>query len=127
MLRLALRNLGARRRRLSGTLLAVFLGVAFLSGTSVLSDTLRSSINDFFVDATCGTDVIVRNATEVSDDADARRGPIPGSIVERVGTVDGVAAAAPVIEGFGPIVDRDGTAIETNGPPRAGSWTANAT
>ena len=125
MRRLALRNLRARRRRLFGTLVAVFLGVAFLSGTAVLSDTLRSAINDFFVDATGGTDVIVRNATEVSDDADARRGPIPASTVERVRTVDGVAAAEPVIEGFGQIVDREGNAIETNGPPRAGSWTAD--
>jgi putative ABC transport system permease protein len=125
MRRLALRNLRARRRRLVGTLVAVFLGVAFLSGTSVLSDTLRSSIDAFFVDATAGSDVIVRNATEVSDDADARRGPIPGSIVERVRAVDGVAAAEPVIEGFGQIVDRHGEALETNGPPHAGSWTAD--
>jgi putative ABC transport system permease protein len=120
---LVLSNVRGRRRRLFGTLLAVFLGVAFLSGTSVLSDTLRASIDDFFVDATAGTDVIVRNATEVSDEADARRGPIPDSIVERVRTVEGVAAAEPVIEGFGQIVDRRGDAIETNGPPRAGSWT----
>ena len=126
MRKFALRNLRAHRRRLFGTLLAVFLGVAFLSGTSVLSDTLRSSIDGFFVDATAGTDVIVRNATEVSDDADARRGPIPRSIVERVRTVDGVAAAEPVIEGFGQILDHNGDAIETNGPPRAGSWTGDA-
>ena len=44
MLNVTLKGLWAHKRRMVGTLLAVFLGVAFLSGTLVLGDTLRAEL-----------------------------------------------------------------------------------
>jgi putative ABC transport system permease protein len=125
MLRVSLAGLWGHKRRLVGTFLAVFLGVAFLAGTLVLSATLSNSINDFFVDSNAGTDVVVRSATKVSDAPGATRGPIDDSIVDKLRQVPGVAVAEPSIQGFGQIVGRDGKAVTVNGPRTAGNWLAD--
>ena len=62
MFRIAIRRLTTGRRRLVGTVLAVFLGVAFLAGTLALSDTQRASFADMFAAANSHTDVVVRSA-----------------------------------------------------------------
>ena len=66
MLRLTLSSLVARKRRLLGTCAAVLLGVAFLSGTLVLGDTLRGNFDSLFTDAYATTDAQVRRATDVA-------------------------------------------------------------
>ena len=45
-------GLWARKRRLIGTFLAVFIGVAFLSGTLVLGDTLSDNFDALFSSVT---------------------------------------------------------------------------
>jgi len=128
MLAVSLKSLLARKRRLIGTMLAVFLGVAFLTGTLVLSDTLRANFDTLFASASAGTDAVVRNATEVQ--ADPGRGPvtrerglIPASVVDTVRGVDGVAAVAAQVQGDGQLIGKDGKAIGGNGPPRtAANW-----
>src|ERR687883_1712157 len=99
MLALTRKSLWAHKRRLVGTLLAVFLGVAFLSGTLVLSDTLRSNFDVLFADANAGTDVVVRSTTTISASRpgpggdERQRGLIDATIAERVAEVPGVARA----------------------------------
>src|SRR5207302_1066088 len=79
-------------RRLTSIFLAVFLGVAFLSGTLALGDTIRSNFNTLFSDVTKGTDAVVRSATKVdASRAQVDRGPVDASLVGRVRAVDGVA------------------------------------
>ncbi|HET6772077.1 MAG TPA: hypothetical protein VFH36_02130, partial [Acidimicrobiales bacterium] len=65
MLSLTLREMRAHARRLAGTALAVVLGVAFLTGTLVLGDTLRANFDDLLTEVNAGTDVVVRNGTEL--------------------------------------------------------------
>ena len=109
-----------------GTAVAVILGVAFLTGTLVLGDTLRSNFDSLFAEVNAGTDVVVRNATDLGLEADATPGLIDRSLVDRVAAVDGVAAAEPVIQGYGQLLGADGDAIGGNGPPQlAGSWTTD--
>ena len=123
MLSLTVKEMRGHGRRLVGTAFAVFLGVAFLAGTLVLGDTLRANFDDLFADVNAGTDVIVRNATDLGIEADEPRGLIDGSLVEEVAAVDGVAAAEPQIEGLGQLLGADGDAVGGNGPPQlAGSW-----
>src|SRR5206468_9644123 len=98
---LAARSLWAHKRRLVGAFIAVFLGVAFLAGTLIVSDTLAASIDHLFVQAFSGTDVNVRNATAVSKSPGAPRGGIDRALLPRVAAVSGVAAAEPVIQGTG--------------------------
>ena len=57
MTRISLVSLWARKRRLAGTALAVVLGVAFLTGTLVLGDTLSANFDRLFAEVSAGTDV----------------------------------------------------------------------
>src|SRR5215217_6874835 len=101
MLQLTLTSLWARRRRVASIFVAVALGVAFLTGTLVLGDTLSQNFDRLFTDASAGTDVVVRNATAVDDAPDANRGLIDASLVTQVDEVPGVARAEGQVVGYG--------------------------
>ncbi|HEX5945648.1 MAG TPA: FtsX-like permease family protein, partial [Acidimicrobiales bacterium] len=102
----------------------VVLGVAFLTGTLVLGSTLRANFDDLFTEVNAGTDVVVRNSTDLG--MDSPRGLIDASLADEVADVDGVAAAEPVVTGMGQLLGADGEAVGGNGPPQlAGSWTTN--
>jgi putative ABC transport system permease protein len=123
MTRIAVKTALARKRRLLGAFLAVFIGVSFLSGTLVLGETLQRNFDQLFADANGGTDAVVRAATKVDTDAGFTRETIPASTVERVRAVAGAADVAPYVEGYGQLLDKRGDAIGGNGPPRvAASW-----
>src|SRR6266498_2257215 len=125
MLNVILKSLWSHKRRLVGTFLAVLLGVAFLSGTLVLGDTLRANFDTLFTSVTGDTGAVVRSATKVSDSPATPRGPIDGSLAGRVGAVPGASAVQPVVDGLGQIVGRDGKVISTMGPPLASTWIAD--
>jgi putative ABC transport system permease protein len=126
MWRTTIKSIGAHKRRLLATSSAVVLGVAFLSGTLVLGDTMETGFGDMFGEANAGTDAIVRSSTEVGDDDVSERGLLDASVVEDVAAVDGVATAVPEIYGIGQIVGSDGDPLGGNGPPtQAGNWIAD--
>src|SRR3989440_1726019 len=124
-----LKGLLAHKRRMFGTFLAVFLGVAFLSGTLVLGDTLRGNFDNLFTEANAGTDAVVRHASKLGTDpgeAKSQRGLIDTTVVDKVRSVDGVADAAPSVEGFGQLLGKNGDKLGGNGPPTlAGNWIDN--
>ena len=60
MWRVTIKGLMAKKLRLVLTSIAVVLGVAFMSGTFVLTDTLGSVFDKLFTDATKGVDADVR-------------------------------------------------------------------
>ncbi|GAA2814012.1 ABC transporter permease [Streptomyces showdoensis] len=124
-LRLSLASLRAHRRRFLGTFAAVLLGVAFLTGTLVMGDTLRGSFDTLFADANRGTDAVVRSAgvVTVAGEAQGTRRPVDAALAERIARVPGVAAAVPRIEGAGQLVGADGEPVGGQGPPTlAGYW-----
>ncbi|NKZ07687.1 ABC transporter permease [Actinomadura latina] len=122
MIGLVFKELWGRKRRMAGSLMAVFLGVTFLTGTLVLGDTLAASIDGYFSKAYGHTDVTVRNATKVSDAPWGARGQIDASVLDKVRQVDGVANAEPTIQGSGQLLAKDGTTIQSRGPRTAGNW-----
>ncbi|MUN35874.1 ABC transporter permease [Actinomadura litoris] len=122
MIGIVLKELWGRKRRLAGSLIAVFLGVTFLTGTLVLGDTLAGSIDGYFSRAYGETDVSIRNSTSVSDAPWSARGEIDASVLERVRKVNGVANAEPYIQGSGQLLAKDGTTIQSRGPRTAGNW-----
>lgn len=122
MIRLALRETWARKRRLAGTVFAVFLGVALLCGTFVLSDTLGRGIKGFFADSYGGVDVVVRADQVIENGPAPVRSPLQQSLLDSVRTVPGVAEAAPVVAGYAQIVGPDGKAVTGNGLRTGGNW-----
>src|SRR3954469_17885508 len=115
MVKLTFAALWAHKRRLIGTFFAVFLGVAFLAGTLVLSDTLRAGIDRFFTTAYAGTDAEVRNSSSVKNGVIDTRGGIDASLNDRVRQVPGVRDAAPVVDGYSQILGHDGKQVKTMG------------
>jgi putative ABC transport system permease protein len=122
MFSLARKNLWSHKRRLISTTLAVVLGVAFLSGTLVLGDTMRATFDTIFQQSNAGTAAVIR-AQSTGGDLDQPRPLIDGALVEQARAVDGVAAADPVASGYGKLVGKDGKGVGSNGPPTfATTW-----
>jgi putative ABC transport system permease protein len=125
MFRMTITSLWARRRRLVGTSVAIVLGVAFLTGTLVLGDTLSANFRDLFTDVSANTDVVVRNSTVVKEGGapDSNRGLIDESLLDSIRALDGVQYAEGQVVGYGSLYGKNGEPIGGNGPPRqAGSW-----
>ena len=61
MLRASLRSLRARKLRLLLTGLSIVLGVGFVAGTYVLTDTMNAAFDDLFSSFAVDVDVIVRS------------------------------------------------------------------
>ena len=123
MLRYALKAALAKKLRLVSTALSVILGVAFLAGTLVFTDTIRQTFDDLFAGIFEETDSYVRAAesveTEMGEDL---RGRIPESVLATVAAVPGVADAQPLVQGFAQLVDAGGDAVGNpgQGPPTLG-------
>ncbi|WP_371099457.1 ABC transporter permease [Streptomyces sanglieri] len=123
--RLSISSLRAHKRRFAGTFVAVLLGVAFLTGTLVMGDTLRASFDTMFTDANAGTDAVVRGADMITVAGETRgtRPPVSTALVKRIERTPGVAAAAPDIQGAGQLIGADGKPVGGQGPPTlAGNW-----
>ena len=123
MASLTIKSLWANKRRLVGTLLAIALGIAFLSGTRLLGDTLSANFDRLFAQANGTTDVVVRSATKISSDQRQNtRSGISASLLNAVKSTPGVADAEPYVEGYGQLVGRNRKVIGNGPPTRAGNW-----
>ena len=129
MFRVTLKSLLARKLRLLLTASAVVLGVAFVTGTLILGDTMNKTFDNLFATAYSGTDVGVRGKSafdvNVADGGDSTqsRAPVPASVLEAVRGVDGVKTAVGDTSGFAQIVTPSGTVVETSGAPTlGGTW-----
>jgi putative ABC transport system permease protein len=100
MLRIALKGVLAHKLRLAMTAVAIVLGVAFVSGTYVFTDSIKSSFDDIFSDVYSGIDLNVIGVSEFGFTLPA----FDEEIVEEVAGVPGVAAAVPSIDGFAQLV-----------------------
>ena len=120
MLRVAFKDLMARKRRLVTTSIAIVLGIAFLTGTQLLSTTLSDSIKGLVGDVYSGIDAVVRSPkTQETPFGQPLRPAIPESVASQVAKVDGVKASQGVVESTGPeLVDSKGKVFGGGfGPP----------
>ena len=123
MIRVALKGLLGRKLRAILTSIAIVLGVAMLSGTYVLTDTIDKAFDSLFVESYAGTDVVVTGKKPgISAEGDkAPAPPIAQSLLGRVRQIDGVAlASGSVIDQQTKIINRKGKAIDTQGAPSFG-------
>ena len=111
MFRLTSKGLWAHKLRFALTGLAVVLGVAFLSGTQILTDTMGKTFDGIFEDANEGVDVVVRRAAAVESafDVDVRE-RVDAATLNRIRSMAGVGFAAGSIEGQAALVGPDGKA-----------------
>ncbi len=125
MFRIALKSVLARKRRLLLTSIAILLGVAFISGTSVLSDVLTRSVNELVSDAYHGIDAIVRDnrAQDNLFSSQPIRPPIDESLGTLLKSARGVRAVAPIVQASPTLLDAHGKRVSNFGPPTiAQNW-----
>jgi putative ABC transport system permease protein len=117
MTRMALRGLFARKLRTALTGFAVVIGVAFVAGTFIFTDTINASFDDLFERVSKGVDVNVTANQPVEGDFGGRIQPLPPGTLEKVESAPGVEAVQPRLETQVTIFDKDGDPIGGNGPP----------
>ncbi len=117
MLTATLRGMLAHKLRLALTTASIALGVAFLAGTFVLTDTMGLAFEQLFGKVSAGTDAVVRTQApyNVSEGTGTSRAPISASVLPDVAGVDGVRTAEGSVSGYALLTDTDGKAILTNG------------
>jgi len=120
--RATIKGLVAHKLRLALTALAVVLGVAFVAGTLVLTDTLNHTFDQLFAQVTKGVAVTVRGTSDFGND----RGRVPDTLVAKIRAVDGVARAEGVVQGYAQVVGSNGKALVTGGAPTFGVNWVNA-
>ena len=120
MIRVALRGLLGRKFRAVLTAIAIVLGVAMISGTLVLTDTIDRAFDRIFVQSYAGTDAVVQAASsDISFEGEsATAPPIPEAILEEVRSVPNVEAATGSVfeETAVKVLDRKGEPIVKNAP-----------
>lgn len=123
MLRTALRNVLGHKLRLLTTGLAVALGVAFMAGTLVLTDTIGQTFETMFDGAYAKTDAIVRSKGSFEVNGYEQRARIPESMVGKLAQLPGVADVQGDVWGFAQVIDEDGDPVGMpgNGPPTIGT------
>ncbi len=122
MFRTALKSLLGRKIRLLMSTFAIVIGVSFVVGTLVFSDTLSRSFTALMA-STVG-DVIVRpGGTDGASEPSTRT--VDAKLVDTLEVVDGAARVDGNVTSFGVyVVGRDGKLIGGNGPPSiGGNWT----
>lgn len=127
MLRVALASVLGSKIRLALTTLAIVLGVAFVAGSFVLTDSIDRAFGTLLDEASAGVDVYVNPVSALDEDITTARpggGPgLPAELVDQVAGVDGVARAIGGIEGSAQVIGPDGEPIGGMGPPTlAFSW-----
>ncbi|MEV0640077.1 FtsX-like permease family protein [Streptomyces sp. NPDC050619] len=123
MFRTALRNVFAHKARLLMTVLAVMLGVAFVSGTLVFTNTISEAYQKSSAKGFGQVDVAVD--PEPQEDTGNTVGKTPEltqALLDESTKVPGAASAIGVVSGFTAIADKDGKLIGGGFQSRGGNY-----
>ncbi|MFD8411459.1 ABC transporter permease [Streptomyces sp. NPDC059650] len=114
MLRTALRNVLAHKARLTMTVLAVCLGVAFISGSLVFADSTAAAYRASLSKDYAGIAVTVDPKYPPGTPAGERTTVLDDALVARLAAVPGVAAARPTVDGSVTLAAKDGTPMRAD-------------
>jgi putative ABC transport system permease protein len=109
--KLTVKQLAANKLRLLATAFAVILGVAFLAGTLILTDTIRGTLDNALAKADAGTDAYIRGTSPLTLGYGQSGRPVDATLLHTVRNVDGVDKASVVVSGYAQIVDKAGKAV----------------
>ncbi|MET7453811.1 ABC transporter permease [Streptomyces sp. NPDC005574] len=112
MFRTALRNVLAHKARLLMTVLAVMLGVAFVSGTLVFTNTISDAYQKSSAKGFDQVDVaVVAESQEDKGDRIGKTSELTRAMLDRSARVPGAASATGVVSGFTAIADKHGKLV----------------
>ncbi|MGX1252276.1 putative ABC transport system permease protein [Streptomyces ambofaciens] len=123
MFRTALRNVFAHKARLLMTVLAVMLGVAFVSGTLVFTNTISDALQNSSAKGYDQVDVAV--TAEYQDSKGDKVGELPEltqDLLDDSAEVPGAASAIGVVSGFTAVADKDGDLIGDGWSTKGGNY-----
>ena len=124
MLKAAWRSLLGRRLRLLTSTLAIVLGVAFVAGTLIFTDTLDRSFTSIF-DSSVG-DVVVEPSGAASSGSDRTTLTVPADVVDELAALPGAARADGRASGSGVFaIGTNGRVVGGQGAP--GIWRNDST
>ena len=122
MTKATIQGLWGRRVRTALTALAVVLGVAMVSGTYVLTDTIKQAFDGLYEDSYKETGAVI-SGREVVQNAASGKATVPDSLLPKVERLPGVASAAGAIydvsgtTDLAQLIGRDGKKLgQTNSP-----------
>src|SRR3954470_21901828 len=123
MIAVALKGLLGRKVRALLTAFAVVIGVAMVSGTLVLTDTIQKAFDGIFTASYAQTDAVIAGK-EIVKGSQSGAATIPASLLPKVRALPEVAAAggtiAPIASNKAEIFGRDGKALGGDGAPQFG-------
>jgi len=114
VIKVALKGLLGRKLRALLTGLAIVLGVAMISGTYVLTDTIKAAFSTVFTTVYAKTDAVISSKNVLGNNSNSNNAlppSFPESLLGKVQNLPGVAAASGGIGDFASLVGRDGKVI----------------
>jgi putative ABC transport system permease protein len=119
MITVALKGLAGRKLRAALTAIAIVLGVAMISGTYVLTDTIKSAFSTVFTQVYKNTDAVITGKSAIGKDNNNNALPpsFSQSLLGKVRSLPGVAEADGGIADYAYLVGRDGKVISGHGAP----------
>ena len=115
MWKVTIKGILAKKVRFLLTGVAVMLGVAFVSGTFVLTATISQTFDNLFSNIYQHTDAVVREKEAFSGNFGSGRGRVPDTLLPVVKSAKGVAQADGTVQGIAIIVDKHDKALGSNG------------
>ncbi|MEG3627144.1 ABC transporter permease [Streptomyces poriticola] len=123
MFRTALRNVLAHKARLLMTVLAVLLGVAFVSGTLVFTNTISGAYQNSSAKGFDHVDVAVTPGFQDAEgDRVGKPHELTDALLDEAAQVPGAASATGVVQGFTAVADKDGKLIGDGFSTRGGNY-----
>ena len=124
MLRVALKGLAGRKVRALLTAIAIVLGVAMISGTYVLTDTINNGFDTIFTQSYKNADVVItgKSAFDSANGNTVETPTFPESLLAKVQKLPDVALAAGSVDDATPLklIGKNGKVITSGGAPTLG-------
>jgi putative ABC transport system permease protein len=116
----ALKGLAGRKLRATLTAIAIVLGVAMISGTYILTDTIKSAFGTVFTQVYKHTDVVISGKSAIGGNEHNGNAPapsLPETLLQTVRALPGVAEAQGGVSDTAQLVGRGGKVISSGGAP----------
>jgi putative ABC transport system permease protein len=122
MLHTTIKGMLSHKTRSLLTAISIALGVAFLAGTLMLTDSMNRAFDNLFATVNSGTDVVVRAEATTDDEGnESGRAPLPADLLAEVSEVEGVAVAEGSVEGYALLTDSQGKPMQPSAPTLGGN------